>query len=146
MTMLRIDVAAPPAPQGSKRHVGGGRMVEMSKGVGPWREAVRSETQQQVKLHDWAPSGPMAVDLMFFLARPAGHYGTGRNAGELRPSAPAYPAKRPDLDKLVRSTLDGLTFGGAYADDALVVHLVASKLYVEPGRLPGVRIYVEELS
>ena len=32
-----------PAPQGSKRHVGNGRMVESSAKVKPWREAVRQE-------------------------------------------------------------------------------------------------------
>jgi hypothetical protein len=40
MTLLRVDVYGLPAPQGSKRHVGGGRMIEASKKVGPWREAV----------------------------------------------------------------------------------------------------------
>src|ERR1700676_3259288 len=37
---MKITVRGIPAPQGSKRHVGGGRMIEMSKAVGPWREAV----------------------------------------------------------------------------------------------------------
>ena len=42
MTNLRNEVLGTPAPQGSKRHVGGGRMVESSKLVGPWREAVKA--------------------------------------------------------------------------------------------------------
>lgn len=31
-----------PAPQGSKTHVGGGRLVESSRRVGPWRGTVRT--------------------------------------------------------------------------------------------------------
>jgi hypothetical protein len=35
----------------------------------------------------------------------------------------AFPAKRPDLDKLVRSVLDGLSDGGAFDDDSQVASL-----------------------
>ena len=42
MTFLRINVLGTPAPQGSKRHVGRGIMVESSRLVGPWREAVKA--------------------------------------------------------------------------------------------------------
>ena len=38
--MITFHVSGTPAPQGSKRHVGGGRMIESSKKVEPWREAV----------------------------------------------------------------------------------------------------------
>lgn len=106
-----------PAAQGSKRHVGGGRMVESSRAVGPWREAVRAETQRA--MNGRGPmTGPLCVDLAFWLARP-------RSA----PKKVIYPAKRPDLDKLVRSVLDGLTAGGAWQDDAQVVSLGARKRY-----------------
>ena len=36
----RFAVFGLPAPQGSKRHVGEGRMVESSKRVKPWRRQV----------------------------------------------------------------------------------------------------------
>ena len=38
---ITFEVYGQPAPQGSKRHVGGGRMIESSKAVAPWREAVK---------------------------------------------------------------------------------------------------------
>lgn len=38
--MIEITVHGLPAPQGSKRHVGRGVMVESSKNVKPWRSAV----------------------------------------------------------------------------------------------------------
>ena len=38
--LVQFDVVGVPAPQGSKRHVGRGILVESSKKVGPWRDAV----------------------------------------------------------------------------------------------------------
>ena len=37
------------APQGSKRHVGRGIMIESSKRVKPWRDAVRIEANKVVE-------------------------------------------------------------------------------------------------
>ena len=141
-----IRVSGRPAPQGSKRHVGNGRMVEMSKAVGPWREAVRAETQLEMWTQGRGGSpleGPVAVRLRFWLARPASHYGTGRNKAVVKPSAPRRPAGRPDVDKLARAVLDGLTMGGAFADDSQVVDLQASKWYVTDGDAAGCVITVE---
>jgi len=146
MTPMVIRVSGRPAPQGSKRHVGNGRMVEMSKAVGPWREAVRAETQLEMWTQGRGGSpleGPVAVRLRFWLTRPASHYGTGRNKAVVKPSAPRRPAGRPDVDKLARAVLDGLTMGGAFADDSQVVDLQASKWYVTDGDAAGCVITVE---
>jgi crossover junction endodeoxyribonuclease RusA len=125
-----IYVRGIPAPQGSKRHIGNGRMVEMSKKVGPWREAVRAETAKRC---DAPLTGPIDVHLEFYVSRPASHYGTGRNSDKIKPSAPTYPDGRPDIDKLCRAVLDGLTEGGAWRDDGQVVYLAAAKFYGQPG-------------
>jgi crossover junction endodeoxyribonuclease RusA len=140
MSMIVVRVDGVPAPQGSKRHVGNGRMIESSKKVGPWREAVRAETQRQRQ--GQTVEDAAIVDISIFLPRPRSHYGTGRNAGRLTPRAPLVPAGRPDLDKLIRSTLDGIVEGGALADDALVVGISARKSYAEEGDSPGCRIVV----
>ena len=124
-----------PAPQGSKRHVGGGRMVESSAKVKPWREAVRQEA-----LASGASliTGPVSVKLTFRFIRPKGHLNT---KGQIKASAPIDHVTRPDLDKLVRSTLDGLT-GTAFADDSQVACMVASKEYAIPGQREGALIEV----
>lgn len=36
---LHFEIPGRPAAQGSKRHVGGGRMIEQSKYLKPWRTA-----------------------------------------------------------------------------------------------------------
>lgn len=142
MTTTVYHVAGRPAPQGSKRHIGGGRMVESSRHVGPWREAVRAETQRVAA--DTA-AGPVAVRIDFGLPRPKSHFRTGHSAGVLRPDAPIWHAQTPDLDKLVRATLDGLADGGAFSDDKLVARLATQKRWSRPGERPGATIWVEEL-
>lgn len=132
---LSID-GIEPAPQGSKRHVGHGRMVESSKRVAPWREAVR---QEAVASGAALITGAASVSVVFRFLRPAGHY---RKDGSLKPAAPQWlTTRRGDIDKLLRSTLDGLT-GALLADDALVVSITASKRYATPGELPGALVSV----
>jgi Holliday junction resolvase RusA-like endonuclease len=80
------------------------------------------------------------VTLRFLLPRPQGHYGSGRNAGQIKASAPARPAVKPDLDKLVRCVLDALN-GVAWVDDGRVVEVVAAKAY---GVAPGVRVEIAD--
>ena len=124
-----------PAPQGSKRHVGNGRMVESSAKVRPWREAVRQEALATgVRI----TALPVFVSLTFRFSRPKGHLNA---KGTLKQSAPIDHAKRPDLDKLCRSTLDGLT-GVLFADDSQVAFMVASKQYASPGEREGATIEV----
>lgn len=135
-SILTMEVRGIPAPQGSKRHVGHGVMVESSANVEPWREAVRSEVQSA-----GVPpmEGPIRVTATFWLPRPKRHF---RANGELHKWAPDLCPTRPDLDKLLRSTLDGLKTGGAYLDDAQVVEVAAVKHYCPTGFAPGASIQV----
>ena len=79
--MISFFVPGIPAPQGSKRYLGPGRVVESSKRVAPWRADIRAAAEGLIKAdtsrHLW--ENPVAVTLEFFLPRPKGHYGTGRN-------------------------------------------------------------------
>lgn len=102
-----------PAPQGSKRHVGKGVMVESSKKVAPWREDVK---QAALLLREkGAPmlDGPIAVRMVFTLPRPKGAR-----------TVDACPTKYPDLSKLCRATEDAITTARLWADDARVVDYV----------------------
>lgn len=113
--MTRFYVVGRPAPQGSKRHVGNGRMVEMSKHVEPWRLAVR----QEARTHFPEPlTGPVVVRVTFYLRAPK----------VIPPERKGLPITVPDLDKTLRSTLDGLS-GAAFVDDAQVVRVSAAKFY-----------------
>ena len=149
MTDLLITVHGTPAPQGSKRgyvnrHTGRVAMVESSKAVKPWREAVkyaalealRDSPQRVMRGAVEAAEpllGPVAVTVTFRLSRPKHHYRTGANAHLLRDGAPTWPATKPDLDKLLRSTLDGLGEAGCWRDDAQVAEVSVAKVYGQPG-------------
>lgn len=123
--MADFFVAGIPVPQGSKRHVGNGVMVEQGgERLRYWREAVRSTCWAEMRGD--ALDGAVAVLVEFYMPRPKNHY---RRNGELKPDAPVWHTQRPDVDKLLRSTLDGLTSGGAFADDCVVALLLAQKRY-----------------
>lgn len=115
-----ITVRGLPAPQGSKKHLGHGVMVESSAKVKPWRQDVKYAALEAVG-DDWTLlDGPLVASMTFTFARGKGHYRTGRNAHLLRDGAPLRPAVVPDLSKILRSTEDALT-GVVWADDARVV-------------------------
>jgi len=124
----KFAVFGVPAPQGSKRHVGNGRMIEASKFLPAWRKAIETECQS---LFEEPIDGALEVELWFYLPRPSS---VSRD----------YPTVMPDLDKLVRSVGDGLTQGGAIADDARIVDLHAYKRYSVDG-WTGVHIKITEI-
>ena len=138
--MTTIRVFGHPAPQGSKRHVGNGVLIESSARVKPWRQDVRAAALEADAHFD----GPVSLTVGFLLRRPASHYRTGRNAHRLRDAAPPYPGKKPDIDKLLRSTLDGLGESGIWRDDAQVVRVRAEKLYADHEPV-GAHITIEPL-
>ena len=127
-----------PAPQGSKRHVGNGRMVESSAKVRPWREAVR---QEALATGLGISDQPIYLHLLFRFQRPKGHH---NSKGQIKQSAPTTHITRPDIDKLCRSTLDGLT-GVLFRDDSQVAFLVASKEYALAGELEGCQIEIRTI-
>lgn len=130
--MTTLWVPGQPAPQGSKRHVGGGRLIESSKYLKPWRNLVAQYAHQAE--FELAP-GPVAVAVSFVLRRPV--------------SAPKtkhiHAIHRPDVDKLIRAILDALT-GIAYADDAQVTQLYAGKRLAVVGEAPGALITVRPIT
>ena len=142
MTNRQLFVPGVPAPQGSKRHVGNGVLVESSKRLRPWRATVTAAIVEAGWAHDPILAGPVHVAVQFDLPRPAYHYGTGRNAGVLKSRAPLWHDKRGDVDKLSRAVLDALTEAGAIRDDAQVASLSATKQYAA---IPGVQIILRTL-
>ena len=145
--MIEIRVYGRPAPQGSKRSLGNGVMIESSKRGKPWRQDVKLDSRDQYKGQPIA--GPVFVEITFYLPRPQAHYRTGKFAGQLKPTAPTHSTScaQGDIDKLVRSTLDGLSAkagGCVIQDDSLVVRLTCEKRYVTDTEGCGAYIRVIE--
>lgn len=133
--MLVVTVSGTPAPQGSKKHVGNGRMVESSKALRPWRKHV-TETVT-ASLGDWElTKDPIKVRISFELQRPESV------SNPKRKNWREHPTVKPDVDKLARAILDSLT-GVVYVDDSQVIKLTVEKRYVEAK--PQTTITVENL-
>lgn len=132
--MTTFHVAGFPAPQGSKNAYRRGNkvvLVESSKKVKPWRAAV-AQAATQAYLHTEPIDGPVMVEVEFILPRP-----------KSLPKRITDMIRKPDLDKLIRSTLDALS-GIAYVDDNRVNLIVASKHYQTPGEDAGAHITITE--
>jgi Holliday junction resolvase RusA-like endonuclease len=131
--MIRATVYGEAKPEGALaigRRRDGRRYLHHrdSSSLNAWRRAIAREFGPRIKELE----GAVGVVATFYVARPKGHYGTGRNAGQLRKSAPAYPTTRSggDVDKLARAVLDALA-GVAYRDDSQVTSLYLRKCYAE---------------
>ncbi len=122
-----------------------GGSKERRAALGEWRSMVRDSVFVALRVSSLEVAhfvaAPLAVEITFRLARPASHYGTGKNAGKLKPSAPPFPITTPDVDKLARATLDALK-GTAFDDDSRVVDLHPRKIYAAAGELEGARIRI----
>jgi len=125
-----ITVTGKPSQQGSKRHVGNGRMVEMSKTLPAWRKAI-IDAARDAQGPGWeALDGALTVGLTVYLARPR------------TTKFPEYPAGAPDLDKMQRAVGDALKLAGTIVDDARIVTWHARKRWAV-GCEPGAVISIE---
>ena len=79
--------------------------------------------------------GPVGLLLSFYLPVP-GSWSKKRRLAAL--SGKILPAKKPDLDNLVKAVIDAL-LGVLIMDDRQIVELSAAKFY---GSVPGVKIVV----
>lgn len=76
--------------------------------------------------------GPLDLEMTFFLPRPGGHYGTGKNIGVLKQSAPKRLSGKPDSDNLAKAIMDCLKTVGMYRDDGQC-DIVVRRRYATPG-------------
>lgn len=126
---ITFCVEGTPASKGSYRAVTGRsrktgkpvtRLIPMDKKERPWREKVRQTALAAMTDNhfDGFDRGvPVDLCVGFILARPKT---VRRN----------MPTVKPDLDKLLRCLMDGLTDSGIIHDDAQIINIAASKDYV----------------
>lgn len=136
---LTIVVHGRPAPQGSKKYAGHRRnaasgrisavLVEQSKRVKPWRALVTAATVDTItnggRLHT-PLDGPLEAEIVFTVRKPASAPKRRRTWPTTRDSG--------DIDKLLRSTFDGIADGNAVIDDSRIIRVTATKTF--PGEHP----------
>ncbi len=140
MAPVRFFVPGKPIPGGSKRGFVNPRTgaVIITEAAGQankeWRTMVVAACLEVFKLPPF--EGPLELKIEFRMPRPQSHYGTGRNKGALKPTAPTYHTTRPDSVKLTRALEDSLTHI-LWKDDSQNVILYVVKRYadVNPGAL-----------
>jgi len=133
---LELVVFGHPEPRGSKTPgiaKNGRRFVRDSnpKSYG-WMDEV-AKTAGMLMMGRPLLMGPLRCDIDFYQARPKGHYGTGRNAGVVKASAPARPITAPDALKLARGTIDAME-KMVFGNDAQIVEGDVRKFFGTPER------------
>lgn len=140
---LEFSVYGIPRPQGSLKafNVRGRRFPIVTSDnprTRPWKATVTAAAVEQMQNHmyrdDFPWLGAMAVALTFYLPKP-----------KSTPKRVTYHTKLPDLDKLVRAVFDALTNAGVWKDDAQVIYLTATKLFVAETITPSVRVELESV-
>lgn len=134
-----VTIPGHPAPKGSLKCVGArGKvrhaLVEDNAASQPWRDKIAGLFRTRVRSIAERRQ-PCGVEVTFTIDRGPSHYGTGRNAGTLKASAPRRPTAKGeggDVDKLARLLLDALEDAGTLPNDAQVVELTARKAYATP--------------
>jgi Holliday junction resolvase RusA-like endonuclease len=136
---LTIVVHGRPAPQGSKKYAGHRRnsasgrisavLVEQSKRVKPWRALVTAATTDAIANGAalYTPlDGPLEAEVIFTVRKPATAPKRRRTWPTTRDSG--------DIDKLLRSTFDGIADGKGVVDDSRIIAVHARKVF--PGEHP----------
>jgi hypothetical protein len=147
---LSITAVGRPAPQGSHELGGAGQLLDSSPYLPAWRQAIkiaafRSYSQlgiDPLALPVFGPGVPVIFERITFHVAPE----------QCRAEGTAEPIGKPDVDKLLRSTLDAL--GGRhdaaktarlFADESQVVEIRnLSKQRHGPTAGPGALIIVTD--
>jgi Holliday junction resolvase RusA-like endonuclease len=135
---IRIFIPGIPGTAGSKKgfvNPKTGRVIvtdSSGKKGKTWRSDVQVYASQVM---GGRPPLSVALDVTFtfILPRPKGHFGSGKNSGTVKASAPRYPETRPDALKMARAAEDALT-GICYRDDSLIVDEHLYKRYSDEGK------------
>ena len=129
--MISFFIHGHPKTAGSKRAFmpkGWSRpiIVDDCKKGKDWRGDVKAAA---IAAYQGPPfDGPLSVEMVFHMARPKGHFRTGKNVGNLRDNCPTWHTSKPDALKMARAIEDALT-GILWRDDSQIVIERLEKIY-----------------
>lgn len=131
---INFRVNGIPAPQGSKRWLPNGRLIEDNPATKPWRATVADAAlaARIAQGINTVLDCPCSLSIVFAFPRPKSHYGKRG----LLPSAPQWKGTKPDIDKTSRAILDAITHV-LIRDDAQIVSLSAAKRFTTDDEIPG---------
>ncbi len=130
MESINVTINSEPIPQKRHRHVSRGKFVQV------YDPCSKEKAKFAKQCSAFAPDEPIdtaiSVSVVFAFSRPKSHYGTGRNAGIVKASAPTEHMKKPDADNLAKFLLDALN-GLYWRDDSIINNLTVAKVWAENG-------------
>lgn len=138
--VLRFTVVGKAKTAGSKvafRSKNSGRIIVKDAADNTsWRSEVTFAAARAMEANGLREPllGPIGVEFNFYRPRGKGHFGTGRNANVVKPSAPAFPTVAPDVLKLSRLVEDAMS-GIVYRDDAQIVDEMLRKRFGDVERV-----------
>lgn len=138
--MLQIDFTVPGQPRGKGRP----RFARRGNFVTTYTDAATTTYEDQIRFYALRAMGgykplTMALEAFIHVRLPVPQsYSKKRTEACL--SGSEWPCKKPDLDNIVKSYMDGMN-GIVYGDDSQVVEIHTTKVYAETG---GVDVLIKE--
>lgn len=107
-------------------------LVPMDKHEKPWRKAICEAVAQLQRVPQMTRNMCAATDESYFLLRPE----------TVTMDKRLFPNRKPDIDKLIRATHDGLTDSGLIVDDSIICMTSATKEYVSTTEQCGLEMII----
>ena len=136
VSMTDIVIKGNPIAQKRHRHIG--KFVRV---YDPSQKDKKTFAKNISKEWKKAPlQGNVILFVTYYMARPKKHFRTGKFAHILKDNAPEYHNTKPDIDNLVKLTMDACN-NLLWKDDCVIVGIVAKKLY---SKNPRTEMYFAE--
>jgi len=140
--MTKIKFTIPGQPQAQKRH------RSTHKNGNFWNyDPSKKDKANFVKIANfYAPKlpieGAISMSVEYYFDRPKGHYGTGKNSGKLKESAPKVHIKMPDIDNCLKFTMDALQSSKKFFNnDSQINEIYGKRHYTDNPRTEVLIIY-----
>lgn len=138
---MRFFIEGIPKPQPRPRGFSRGKFIKFYSETTEWKKQVKIISKLYCKEGVYFDQA-IEVNLNFQFHRPKSHYRSGKFSHLLKDSAPEYHIFKPDKDNLEKAVTDGLTDGGLFSDDCIIIQGFTSKKYIHKEESSGCWIEV----
>ncbi len=134
--------SGPPCKLCKKRKPGHPYVINANDATKGWEKCIRGAARVAMASGKEKILCAVDVDMVFYLQRPQAHHVAGDRARQLKDKhrETILHTNKPDVDKLARAVLDGLT-DICFGDDSTVCRITSVKYY---GAKTGVQLTITE--
>lgn len=140
LNSISVTIPGIPAPQPrTKAYLRGTKVGVFTPGTAnAWKKAVVENVLDTAAGSQFEETDALVLVADFYLPRPKNHYNTRR---AVKPAAPRAHKGKPDLDNLLKSTMDAIVDSGLVPDDRQFISITAMKHWTEGE--PGACLVIE---